>query len=270
MYLYGKNWITIAYCRYAIIKEKIKANIQIAIYGIENQTSVERYMPLRIAGDEGASYRSQYSLLNPKSGSSEMVNPVPVVTLILYFGTKEHWNQPKTLRLLMQIPDGLEDYINDCRIHVFEIAWLTDEEINRFHSDFRIMANFFAQKRRHADYVPNDKTKIVHVDGVLKLLSAMTGDHRYEEILADPSKKEVHAMCDVAERLVNKGKAEGRAEGKAEGIAEGRNNTVYEFVSNGLISPEVGAKELQISVEQLKQKMKESGFDMIENVRMNS
>jgi len=70
--------------------------------------------------------------------------------------------------------------------------------------------------------------------------------------------------------LVNKGKAEGRAEGKAEGIAEGRNNTVYEFVSNGLISPEVGAKELQISVEQLKQKMKESGFDMIENVRMNS
>lgn len=90
---------------------------------------------------------------------------------------------------------------------------MTDEEIDSFHSDFRIVANFFAQKRRHADYIPNDKTEIDHVDELLKLLSAMTGDHRYEKILAEPNRKKVRNMCDVADRLVNKGKAEGRAEG---------------------------------------------------------
>jgi len=63
------------------------------------------------------------------------------------------------------------------------------------------------------------------------------------------------------------GRNEGLAEGKAEGIAEGRNNTVYEFVSNGLISPEAGAKELQISVKELKRRMKESGFNFVENGR---
>ena len=50
----------------------------------------------------------------------------------------------------------MEDYINDYRVHVFEISWLTDEEIDRFTSDFRIVANFFVNRRRNKDYVPDD------------------------------------------------------------------------------------------------------------------
>ena len=37
----------------------------------------------------------------------------------------------------MKIPDGMEKYINDYKIQIFEVAWLT-EEIERFQSDFRI------------------------------------------------------------------------------------------------------------------------------------
>ena len=39
----------------------------------------------------------------------------------------------------------------------------------------------------------------------------MTGDARYANLLPNPNvKKGVHNMCDVAERLENKGRAEGQ------------------------------------------------------------
>ncbi len=45
------------------------------------------------------------------------------------------------------------------------------------------------------------------MDEVLKLLSAMTGDERYEEILAEKEKGEYNTMDTVAEHLVNMGEA---------------------------------------------------------------
>ena len=57
--------------------------------------------------------------------------------------------------------------------------------------------------------MPDDPQHIEHVDEVLKLLSVFTNDDRYEMILAD--KEEVHNMCEVADRLVNKGIEEGQS-----------------------------------------------------------
>ena len=65
----------------------------------------------------------------------------------------------------------------------------------------------FVHKRKNKDYVSDDKTEIKHVDEVLKLLSAMTGDERYEEILAEKEKGEYNTMDTVAEHLVNMGEA---------------------------------------------------------------
>ena len=42
---------------------------------------------------------------------------------------------------------------------------------------------------------------MIHVDEVLKLLSAMTGDKRYELVLS--TDKEVTTMCEVVERPVS-------------------------------------------------------------------
>lgn len=176
-------------------------DIELALYGIENQTKIEKMMPLRIAGYEGASYRSQFQ--------RNVSKVVPVVTLVLYFG-EEHWTQPKSLKELMDIPEGLDVYVNDCKVHVFEVAWLTDEQISKFRSDFKVVANFFVKKRKYRDYIPDDSTEIQHVDEVLKLFTAFTGDERYEKVLN--SKGQVSNMCEVAERLENIGRAEGRAE----------------------------------------------------------
>ena len=146
---------------------------------------------------------------------------LPVMTIVLYFGTDHHWYGKKNIKGLMKIPEGLEEYINDYEMKVFEIAWLTEEEISRFHSDFKVVANFFVQKRKHKDYIPDDPTEIRHVDEVLKLLKVMTGDRRYEEIFRK-KKEGVHSMCDVAERLEQMGIAKGIEIGRSEGRTEGK------------------------------------------------
>ena len=97
-------------------------------------------------------------------------------------------------------------------MEVFEIAWLTDEQLEMFKSDFKVVARFFVNKRRNPDYVADDPTEIQHVDEVLKLLSVMTGDRDYENVICDEMKGQVKNMCDVAERLKNIGRQEGRSE----------------------------------------------------------
>ena len=185
--------------------------VELAICGIENQSSVEKNMPFRIVGYDGASYRSQ--LLE------ERKEILPVMTIVLYFGTNRHWYGKKNIKGLMKIPEELIDYINDYEMKVFEIAWLTEAEIDRFHSDFKIVANFFVQKRKNKNYIPDDPTEIRHVDEVLKLLQVMTGDERYQMIFN--RKKGVHSMCDVAERLEKMGIEKGLKQGIGEGIKQG-------------------------------------------------
>ena len=185
--------------------------VELAICGIENQSSVEKNMPFRIIGYDGASYRSQ--LLEKRK------EILPVMTIVLYFGTNRHWYGKKNIKGLMKIPEELNDYINDYEMKVCEIAWLTEAEIDRFHSDFKIVANFFVQKRKNKNYIPDDPTEIRHVDEVLKLLQVMTGDERYQMIFN--RKKGVHSMCDVAERLEKMGIEKGLKQGIGEGIKQG-------------------------------------------------
>ena len=190
--------------------------VELAICGIEYQSKVEKHMPFRIIGYDGAAYRNQLQ--------QERRKMLPVVTIVLYFGTDRHWSSRKKIKELMEIPRCLDMYVNDYQMHVFEVAWLTEEQISRFHSDFKVVANFFVQKRKNRDYIPDDPTEIRHVDEVLKLLKVMTGDRRYEEIFR--KKKGVRSMCDVAERLEKMGIAKGieigRSEGKMEGEIKGK------------------------------------------------
>ena len=186
-------------------KEK---EVELAICGIENQSVVEKNMPFRVIGYDGTAYRSQ--LLE------ERKKILPVVTIVLYFGTDRHWNSRKKIKELMEIPKCLDRYVNDYQMHVFEVAWLTEEQISHFRSDFKVVANFFVQKRKNRDYIPDDPTEIRYVDEVLKLLQVMTGDKRYEEIFRK-KKEGVHSMCDVAERLEKIGWEKGQMEGQIEG-----------------------------------------------------
>lgn len=226
-----------------------KGGTDIVLYGIENQTKIENKMPVRIFGYEGASYRGQH----------DKKTIVPVITMVLYYGTDRKWTVPTNIKSLIKVPDGLDKYVNDVKANVFEIAWLTDEQISKFKSDFKIVANFFVNKRKNKDYIPDDKTTIKHVDEILKFLSVMTGDNRYEELLAD--KEGVSNMCDVAQRLEDRGIQIGIEKGRAEERAK-CNQMIYSLVEDNSISMEKGAEKLGISVEKLRANMINTGFKL--------
>ena len=169
-------------------------NALVAICGLENQTVEEKYMPLRVFSYDGASYRRQLLSENDE-------NPiVPVVSLVLHFGMKE-WSSPHNLKGVIDIPKELEPYVNDYKANIFNIAFLDDETVQMLQSDFRIVADFFVQKRKNKDYVP-DEHKIKHVDEMLKLLQVLTGDDRYNVKFSETEKKEDIKMCDVMEKAV--------------------------------------------------------------------
>lgn len=183
-----------------VAKRWKNGNIRVSCIGFENQTAADPDMPLRVIGYDGAEYRAQLLAENPAS------RRYPVVTLVLYFGYERPWNGPLSLKERMDIPEELEAYVNDYRINLFQIAYLTQEQVQSFQSDFRIVADYFVQKREKGDYVPSTQ-EITHVQETLQLLSVMTNDRRFEEIYNERNRVEggLHNMCDVLDRAVNKG-----------------------------------------------------------------
>lgn len=179
--------------------------IFLALLGLENQTNMERFMPIRVIGYDGASYREQLLKGAPEK-------KYPAVTLVLYFGTDKIWSGPTRLSECFDIPDELLPYFNDYKISVFNIAFLPDETIRKFKSDFRIVADYFSQVRKYADYIPS-REEMAHVDAVLKLMTVLTNDSRFEEAQYS-GEKEAKAMCDVLERAENRGIEIGMTQGE--------------------------------------------------------
>lgn len=183
-----------------VMKKWRRGNVEFGFFGVENQTRVEKWMPFRVIGYDGATCRSQ--LLEDKEKIS------PVVTFVLYFGTEYRWYGKKNIKALLDIPKELEPYVNDYRIHVVNVAWLTDEQIELFQSDFKVVARFFSNKRKKINDI-QDETVIKHVDEVLKLLSVMTGDRRYEAYPRGKEKGEAHKMCEVLDWYIGQGIEQG-------------------------------------------------------------
>lgn len=73
----------------------------------------------------------------------------------------------------------------------------------------------------------------------------MSGDDRYEKILAFSNEKgQVRNMCDVAQRLEDKGRMEGRSEGRIE--------VLVTLVKSGSITIDTAAGILKITTTEFK------------------
>ena len=196
-----------------VAKRWKKEQIRLACIGVENQTGIDPDMPLRVIGYDGAEYRAQ--LLEKENAVR-----YPVVTLVLYFGHKKHWNQAKSLLERVDVPEKFRPFVNDYKINLFEIAYLTREQVELFQSDFRIVADYFVQKREKNDYIPSAQT-MKHVQETLQLLSVMTGDHRFEDVCNDQQEGGPQNMCEVLERVENRGIQIGMQKGTQSGIQQG-------------------------------------------------
>ncbi len=213
-----------------------KHNIRIAMLGLEHQTDIDADEVFRVLGYDGASYRSQ--LLN---GQKERY---PVVTLVLYFGSKR-WNKATSLFEALEITEEWKPFINDYKINLFEISFLESKQVEKFKSDFKIVADYFVQIRTNNEYVPSKET-FQHMDEVLKLFSVLTNDSRFEDVQRSLLPEGgANNMCEVLDRAETRGKIKGmviafhKAQFSIEQIASEVGISVEE-VQNILASQETG------------------------------
>ena len=129
-----------------VVKRWKHGKIVIALLGLENQTKPDENMPLRVFSYEGASYKSQ--LLD-----GEENHFYPVITLVLYFG-KQRWETARSLYEKLEVPEELRPYVNDFSINVFEISYLSEEQLAMFRSDFGVVADISPRKRLSNMWMP--------------------------------------------------------------------------------------------------------------------
>ena len=182
------------------------SQINIALFGLENQTTPNKLMPFRVISYDGTEYGKQSRTENIDK------KKYPVISLVLYLGFEQKWLYPKNLLGIIDVDEKLRPYVNDYKINLFEIAYLDREIIDSFKSDFWILADYLYQMRVNKNYVA-DKKSIAHIEELLMLMSAMTGDKRFEEIIDEANTKEVVNMCEVLDIVEARGIEKGREEG---------------------------------------------------------
>lgn len=215
---------------------------KLALLGIENESKIDKDIPIRLMGYDYTAYRSQID--------SEEKRRYPVITTVLNFSDTE-WKSPLSLFDILDIPDKLRSYVNDYRIHVFNIAFLPKKIRSQFKSDFKVVADFFTEKRLGIYNPKNHKEKIKHVEAVLNMLRVFTNDDTYDKIeveIAERAKSgEVITMCTFAEEMTNKGIEIGEARGIEIGEAREKVNIAKNLL--GILPDDVIAEKVGMNIK---------------------
>ena len=206
------------------------SQINIALFGLENQTVPDKLMPMRVIGYDGAEYKKQVLEEN------RYKKKYPVITLVLYMGYDRNWKYSNSLLDLLEVDENLKPYVSDYKINVFEIAFLDREKIDLFKSDFRMLADYLYQMRTTNSY-KGDESNIKHVDEILMLMSAMSGFKNIENIIKVAHERKVSNMKGffelAEEKGLEKGLELGREEGREEGLQLGRTEGIEKGLELG-------------------------------------
>lgn len=219
----------------------------VAAYGIENQSTIDNVMPVRIMNYDASAYKSQIFGLKSSSKQTNQKRKriYPVITIVLNFSERE-WKTSRSLHDMMALPSDLAKYVQDYKINVFDIAFLEDEVIEKFTSDFKAVARFFKDKRLRLK--ANNTIEIKHPEEIADLFSVFTGDKGYRnavpEIIKKKEKGEVITVCTYTETIRDSGKIE----------------MLFELVESGDISPERACEKLHLTLSELKKKMEDANF----------
>lgn len=225
--------------QYEDISEYVIADGNVRLmYLIANQSRKDSRMILRKAGYTGGVYRGQYE--------GKAAGVFPVIEIVLYWG-RPHWKGNRTLKGFFQSRGFFgeeEEYMDDMKLHVFELCHLPRKTRELFRSDMRIVADYLAERE-----IKQPDRKVKHKAALVRLLAALSGETDLEEIenqlkeLAIREEDEV-TMAGIFTQYMEQGKTEGRAEGRAQELI----NCIESAVKNLHITLEEACEALGTTV----------------------
>ena len=183
-----------------------------ALYNLENQSTIDAYMPLRCAGYDGAAYRSQ---CNDRKNTYKTY---PVFTFVLNWNTKP-WNKATSIleALHFKPNPAAYPYFNNSKMPVFNMCFLSKDVREKFQGDLRIILDYLCDRESLLKRTQTMK----HPEEVIRMLHALTGDDQYLNsipLFTSPAKKGESTVCDLINSYYNEGHNSGLIEGRNQGI----------------------------------------------------
>ena len=216
-----------------------KKGVIFSFIGIENQTSLDRDMILRVISYDGATYKNQI-------GNEHIY---PVFTIVIYWG-KNEWKAPTTLKERIECPTEIIDVVSDYKFKLIDMARLSDEEIDKFRDDFKFIAGILSKKR---NYRPHD-LDIKHPEEVLDLLDAVLHDDRFKKIKSEIIRIKTEGrevdMCEFLDELEKRG----MEKGVEQGIEKGEELATFRIAKNfkdSKVDVEIIVKATGLTKEQI-------------------
>ena len=207
-----------------VVKLWKKENVVISLIGIENQDIPDKNMVFRVLSYDGASYRTQLveeeSRKRKKNSGidGELQDIFPVITFVIYYG-EEEWRHETTLHKRLNLDSELKHYVSDYSINLIDLKKLSEDDINKFKKDFKLIADYMVKGSKHKA----DRIDLNHPEEVSELILRLTGEELPFEVECEEGGKNMEKFFEpMFERAEARGRAEGRAEGEARGRAEGR------------------------------------------------
>ena len=207
-----------------VVKLWKKENVVISLIGIENQDIPDKNMVFRVLSYDGASYRSQLveeeSRKRKKNSGidGELQDIFPVITFVIYYG-EEEWRHETTLHKRLNLDSELKHYVSDYSINLIDLKKLSEDDINKFKKDFKLIADYMVKGSKHKA----DRIDLNHPEEVSELILRLTGEELPFEVECEEGGKNMEKFFEpMFERAEARGRAEGRAEGEARGRAEGK------------------------------------------------
>ena len=205
-----------------IVKRYDGARLGFIILGIENQSDVDTLMPIRMMGYNWTRYRYQASqaITRPPERMLE-----PVFAHVINFSYKKKWDWPLALKDIVQVPNELEEFFQDYKITVTNVAWLTPEERSLLTGDFRILADMLCAIRETGE-IPGNTQTIRHLEELLATIAAITHQQYPIPHFTDATAQGERTMDDVFAKWEQKFIDQGYNKGQKEGFENGQNSSV--------------------------------------------
>ena len=224
-----------------VVKLWKKENVVISLIGIENQDIPDKNMVFRELSYDGASYRTQLveeeSRKRKKNSGidGELQDIFPVITFVIYYG-EEEWRHETTLHKRLNLDSELKHYVSDYSINLIDLKKLSEDDINKFKKDFKLIADYMVKGSKHKA----DRIDLNHPEEVSELILRLTGEELPFEVECEEGGKNMEKFF---EPMFERAEARGEARGKAEGenclarlisllMSEGKNDKIKDVVEN--------------------------------------
>ena len=195
------------------------------IIGIENQSTVDRDMAIRILIYDAFKYNQQ--LKNKKKDNRKIL---PMYTIVLYSGD-EKWNVSESLIESLDIPEDFKEFVNDWKYKIIDIRDIDEScfQVKENRLLFRC-AKIILEKGNKPESM---EEMILPKDVALVVASIVKSEELYNYIKIQ-EREEIH-MCRSLDELKQRGIEEGLLQGEMIGMEKGKMLGIQEGEMNRLI-----------------------------------